>query len=490
MADLPARLSRKVCSPLDAAALIPDGALVAASGYTGAGDPKATLLALAARGKEQFPKGIALLTAAQLSNQVESALATAGVLARRIPYSTSKAVSRLSNQQAIHYVEVPLAKLPRAVASGVFGRPDFAIIEALGMTESGQVVLTSSVGITPLLCRLARHIIIEINTAQPKELFGLHDIYEAPLHTGLMLSRADQRVGTLTMDIDMSKVSAVVFSDYQDEAPASSQITDIDRCICQHFQSFLHTWFPGNDLPPIQTGIGTLSQAVIQSFTDSGYQDLTFFCGALQPDMLTLLEQGKARALSGGSLPITPETKRQLSHLGTAAREHLVLRSMELCNGSAAIAGLGLLAINTGLEIDLFGNVNSSHVNGRSVVNGIGGGASFAEQAAISVLLLPSVRKNGAISCIVPQIPHTDIIHHYIDVVITEYGIADLRGKDDLECAWSIIQHCAHPAYRDQLSSLLRASTREGGHHPLRLNAAFSWHQRFQETGSMLPAKP
>ena len=74
--------------------------------------------------------------------------------------------------------------------------------------------------------------------------------------------------------------------------------------------------------------------------------------------------------------------------------------------------------------------------------------------------------------------------------LITEYGIADLRGKDDLECAWSIIQHCAHPAYRDQLSSLLRASTREGGHHPLRLNAAFSWHQRFQETGSMLPAKP
>ena len=134
--------------------------------------------------------------------------------------------------------------------------------------------------------------------------------------------------------------------------------------------------------------------------------------------------------------------------------------------------------------MDIYGNVNSSHISGSRVVNGLGGGANFAENAGLSVLMLASEGKQGAISTIVPMVSHQDICEHDIDVVITEHGIADLRGKTDIERARTIIENCSG-SYKDQLRSYFNRAAAAGGHHPILLREALSWHTALAENGTM-----
>ncbi len=465
--SVPRRLGARLCSAQDAAALIPEGAVVAAGGYTAAGDPKAVLLALAERGRAGDIRGVELITAAQLSPQVEDALAGAGILTRRAPFTVSAEVRERANRGQLHYVEASMARMPRLFAAGGFGVPDVAVVEALGLDGEGRLIPTTSVGMTQLMCAMARSIIVEVNTAQPELLLGLHDVYGGPAHAGTALRHPGQRVGRPYARIDLDRVAAVVFSHRPDEPTAPAAPTPVQRAVCENLLAWLDRAFPGKALPPVQTGIGGLSGAVVEALKASRYENLAFFCGALQGGMVELLAQGKAAVLSGGSIVSDPETLALLRSLGGGLRDRLGRRSMEVCNGYAAVSGLGVLALNTGLEIDVFGNVNASHIGGARVVNGIGNGAAFAAAAGLSVMLLPSARQGGQLSCIVPAVGHVDVIHHDVDVVVSEFGVADLRGLDDGECARRIIERCAHPAHRADLGRALEEALRTGGHHPI-----------------------
>ena len=201
---------------------------------------------------------------------------------------------------------------------------------------------------------------------------------------------------------------------------------------------------------------------------------------------MALLAEGKAKALSGGALTMTPRVRELLQTVDGPLKNRLVLRSMEMCNGAAAARSLGILALNTGIEMDLFGNVNSAHIGGTRLVSGLGGGATFASNAGLSVMLMPSTRKNGQISCFVPNTPHVDIIHHDVDVVISEFGVADLRGKDDVEWARRSTERCTHPDYRRALEQSLEEALSGKGHHPMQMGSAYSWHERLQKSGSMM----
>ncbi len=137
--------------------------------------------------------------------------------------------------------------------------------------------------------------------------------------------------------------------------------------------------------------------------------------------------------------------------------------------------------------MDIYGNVNSSHIAGSRVVNGIGGGANFAQNSGLSVMLMPSISKGGAISNIVPMVSHQDISEHDIDIVVTENGLADLRGLDEAERADVIIKNCASDIYQDQLSKyLLKAREECGGHHPQLPQEAFEWYTRLKTKKTML----
>jgi acyl-CoA hydrolase len=170
-----------------------------------------------------------------------------------------------------------------------------------------------------------------------------------------------------------------------------------------------------------------------------------------------------------------------------AYKDRVVLRPQEVSNNPEVIRRLGVIAINTALEADIYGNINSTHVGGTHMMNGLGGSGDFARSAMISVFVTKSVAKGGAISSVVPMVSHTDQPEHDVDLLVTEQGLADLRGLAPRERAQQIIDNCIHPLYRDAMQAYLDEALTRGGHTPHVLEKAFSWHDAYRRTGSMLP---
>jgi len=196
-----------------------------------------------------------------------------------------------------------------------------------------------------------------------------------------------------------------------------------------------------------------------------------------------LIQAARCTFASGTSLTVTPEILDRITSDIAFFRQHLILRPQEISNNPEIIRRLGIISINTALEVDLFGNVNSTHLMGTQLMNGIGGSGDFTRNAYISIFTCPSAQKDGKISTIVPLVTHLDHSEHSVQVVVTEWGVADLRGKDERERAQLIINNCAHPDYRDELQSYL--DTAKEGRSPESLTNAFALHRRFLETGDM-----
>jgi acetyl-CoA hydrolase len=161
------------------------------------------------------------------------------------------------------------------------------------------------------------------------------------------------------------------------------------------------------------------------------------------------------------------------------------LRPSELSNSPEIIRRLGVIGLNTAIDFDIYGNVNSTHLNGTSVMNGIGGSGDFASNCRMAIFMAPSIRKDGKISSVVPMCTHVDNNEHAVHVLVTEQGVADLRGLDPMRRAKCIIDNCAHPAYRDYLRDYIQKS--EIGHIPHDLRRAFELYNNFADHGSMLP---
>ena len=90
-----------------------------------------------------------------------------------------------------------------------------------------------------------------------------------------------------------------------------------------------------------------------------------------------------------------------------AYKKKIILRPQN-SNHPELIRRLGLIAINAAVEVDIYGNVNSTHVLGTHMINGIGGSADFARNARLTVFVTKSVAKGGRISTVVPFVTHVD----------------------------------------------------------------------------------
>ena len=100
------------------------------------------------------------------------------------------------------------------------------------------------------------------------------------------------------------------------------------------------------------------------------------------------------------------------------------------------------------------------------MMNGIGGSGDFARNSYLSIFVTQSVTKNNSISRIVPMVSHTDHTEHDVDIIVTEQGLADLRGLAPRQRAETIIQNCVHPLYREQMQDYYDRSCERGGHTP------------------------
>ncbi|SIT46126.1 Succinyl-CoA:coenzyme A transferase [Paraburkholderia ribeironis] len=491
-----AALRGKITSAAEAALLIQDGMRVGASGFTRAGDAKVVPVALAERARQEGePLRITLMTGASLGHDVDRMLTEAHVLARRLPFQVDKTLRDAINRGEVMFVDQHLSETVEMLRANQLGKLDVAIIEAAAITETGGIVPTTSVGNSASFAILADKVIVEINLAQPLALEGLHDIWipgRRPHREPLPIVRAQDRVGTPAIEIAPEKVAAIVITNMPDSSSTVLPADEETRLIAGHLIEFFQHEvsrgrMPGH-LPPLQAGIGTIANAVLAGFVDAPFDAFEIYSEVLQDSTFDLMDAGKVTFASGASITLSAARQAQVFGELERYRDRLVLRPQEVSNHPEVIRRLGLIALNTALELDIYGNVNSTHVGGTHMMNGIGGSGDFARNASCAIFATKSIAKAGRISSIVPMVPHCDHNEHDVDVVVTEQGLADLRGLAPRERATLIIENCAHPLYRDLLRDYYRDALKWGGQTPHQLDQAFAWHMRLRDTGSMLPA--
>jgi succinyl-CoA:acetate CoA-transferase len=288
-------------------------------------------------------------------------------------------------------------------------------------------------------------------------------------------------------------VVAVVETDEPDRNTAFAAPDENSNRIAAHIIHFLQQEVAAGRLPadllPLQSGVGNIANAVLIGLNNGPFKNLTAYTEVLQDGMLDMLRSGKLTMASATALSFSPEALADFNANIDFYRKRIVLRPQEMSNHPEVIRRLGLIAMNAMIEADIYGNVNSTHVMGSSIMNGIGGSGDFARNAYLSFFMTPSTAKGGAISCIVPMVSHTDHTEHDVEIIVTEQGLADLRGLSPTQRARLIIEKCAHPDFKPALRDYFERALRDapGKHTPHLLSEALSWHDRCVKTGSMLP---
>lgn len=489
-----AALREKCVSAAAAAQLIQDGMTVAISGFTASGCPKEVPLALARQVSEKERQvRINLWTGASTGREVDEALAKAGVIARRLPYQSDPVLRGAINSGQVAYTDLHLSQVADRARRGFLGKVDVCIVEACVIREDGGLIPTTAVGNTPCFITEAEKVIVELNLAQPAELEGLHDIYR-PDGALIPIDSAAVHIGKAFMPCPPEKIAAIVVTNRPDDLHDMTPVDDVSRAMAGHICRLLKDESESGRMPrslTIQAGVGNVANAVLEGLREFDMEPMEYYAEVIQDSALNLLDSGHMKALSGASLSLSPKAMERFFAGLTDYRRSVVLRPQEISNNPAVIARLGLVAINTALEADIYGNVNSTHVLGTKMMNGIGGSGDFARSAALTIFIARSTAKGGTISAIVPMVSHTDHTEHDVDILVTEYGLADLRNKAPQERAREIIENCAHPDYRPLLRRYFeRACEQTGGAHiPHLLDECFSFHTRFLKTGTMKEEK-
>ncbi|MCZ2848867.1 acetyl-CoA hydrolase/transferase family protein [Modestobacter sp. VKM Ac-2978] len=496
-----AALARKVVPAEQAAALIRPGDTLGMSGFTGAGHPKAVPELLAQRITAAHAAGesfqVDLWTGASTAPELDGALAAADGIGLRLPYQSDPIARQKINAGEIDYVDVHLSHVAQLAWEGFLGPLDVAVVEVSGITEDGQLIPSSSVGNNKTWLDLAERVVLEVNSWQPAGLDGMHDVYYGtalpPNRRPVQLTRPGDRIGVPHLRVDPDKVVAVVETSAPDRNTPFSEPDDTARAIAGHLIEYLEHQVSVGRLPaellPLQSGVGNVANAVLSGLQESRFEQLTAYTEVIQDGMLDLLRSGTLASTSATAFSLSPTAIADFNAHVAEFRDRIVLRPQEISNHPEIVRRLGVLAMNGMIEADLYGNVNSTHLMGSRIQNGIGGSGDFARNAYVSFFLTPSTAKGGAISAIVPMVSHVDHTEHDVSVIVTEHGLADLRGLPPRKRAQLVIDNCAAPEYRPLLTDYYQRAERGayGRHTPHLLAEALSWHTRYLETGSMLP---
>ena len=492
-------MNYKVMTAEEAASFVNNGDIIGFSGFTPAGCPKEVPTAIAKRAEAAHAEGkefkIGMYTGASTGDSLDGALARANAIMFRTPYQSNRDLRSRLNAQEAHYFDMHLSHLAQELRYGFLPKPKFAIVEACELTDDGEIVPTSGVGILPTICRLADHIIVELNAAHPAALRGMHDIYEPqdpPCREAIPVYKPSDRCGQPFVKVDPKKIIAVVKTNRPNEVGKFSPLDAVTHQIGANVANFLAAEIKAGRIPasflPIQSGVGNIANAVLSSLGENpDIPPFEMYTEVIQDAVIGLMKEGHCKFASGCSLTVSQPVLEQVYGDLDFFKERIVLRPQEISNNPEVARRLGLITINTALEADIFGNVNSTHVLGTKMMNGIGGSCDFTRNAYISIFTTPSTAKDGKISSIVPMVSHLDQSEHSVKVLITEHGVADLRGKSPIQRAHCIIDNCVAPEYRDMLRRYLESAPK--AHTPANLNTCFEMHRAFAETGDMHNAK-
>ncbi len=486
-------MAYRIISAQEAATYIHDGDGVGISGFTLSGTPKTVLPEVARMAEEAHAAGkpfkIDLYSGASTGDAIDGALTKAQAIRFRAPFISNPTVRTAINNSEMTYTDLHLSMMAQDLRYGFMGKVDVAILEAVDITDDGKVYLTTAGGIGQTVANLAERIIIERNVYH--HTIGLHDVYEPetpPYRKEIPIYRADDRIGRPYVQVDPKKVVGIVEVNMPNEVVVFKELDEVTRKIGENVVDFIVSDMKRGIIPaeglPIQSGIGNVANAVLKGLENCNeIPSLYLYSEVLQDSVIKLMELGRVKAGSTCSLSLSRECLDHVYENLDFFRDKLVLRPSEISNHPEVIRRLGIIAMNTAIEVDLYGCVNSSHICGTRLMNGIGGSGDFARNAYISIFTCPSTQKGGMISSIVPMVTHPDHTEHDVNIVATEYGVADLRGKGPDERARLLIEKCAHPDYKQLLWDYLKIAKK--GHVCHNVAAALGMHAIFEREGDM-----
>lgn len=488
-------MSFNFMSAEDAAAMINNGDTLGLSGFTAPGAPKFITEALAKRAVAEHEAGrefkVNILTGASTSDHVDGCLSRANAINFRAPYQNVPDLRKRINAHDCHYCDRHLSEMSQEVRYGFYGGIDYAIIEAADINDKGEIILGTGIGNIPTYAKLAKKIFIELNDKLPSSIYGMHDVImlqDPPYRREIPIYAANDRIGSPVLKVDPAKVVGIVRTSSYDGVKPFTAVDEVSSQIGANVVNFLISEYRAGRLPaeflPLQSGVGNVANAVLYGLGESKeLPPFMMYTEVLQDAVLELIKKGKCTFASTCSMTVADATEEQLFSNIDFFHDKIMLRPAEISNNPEIIRRIGVIAMNTALEADIFGCVNSTHVLGTKMMNGVGGSGDFTRNGYISIFSCPSLTKGGAISNIVPMVAHPDHSEHSVDIIVTDQGVADLRGKDPVQRAHEIINNCAHPSYRPLLNDYLKMG--KGGQTPHSLNAAFAFHNAFNETGDM-----
>ncbi|KAF8060678.1 hypothetical protein FPV67DRAFT_1609443 [Lyophyllum atratum] len=510
-------LLKKVADPADLAPLFKNDDYIGWSGFTGVGYPKSVPTAIAdyvesnnLQAAPQTKKKFNLFVGASVGPEVEDRWARLDMIAKRYPHQVGREIAKGINAGRIDFADKHLSMFPQDLVYGYYnlrkkhGDPkkplDWAIVEATAITEDGKIVPGASVGATPEILQSAEKIIVEVNTLIPN-LEGLHDINQSfipPYRQPYLIKHVKDRIGEPAISIDTDRIVAIVESRKPDNTGPNAPENEESRAIAKHLIEFLSDEVTAGRLPksllPLQSGIGNVANSIIGGLAEGPFDQVRVWTEVLQDTFIRFFDSGKLEFATATSIKFSPEGFEHFYKNWANYKDRLLLRSQQVANSPEIIRRLGIIAMNTPLEVDIYAHANSTNALGSRMLNGIGGSADFLRNAKLSIMHTPSTRPSktdpNGISCIVPFATHIDQTEHDLDVIVTEQGLADLRGLSPRERAPLIIEKCAHPIYKDLLReyydrSLHECLKRGAGHEPHMLRNAFKFHTNFMENDTM-----
>jgi len=313
---------------------------------------------------------------------------------------------------AIRYLPIRLSQVPRLLSEKI--APEVVVVRARSSRRGFR--LLGSVGWALTAVRQARRVIVEVDESGPAL-----DTPELPSRDVLAVP---------------SKTPAYV--------PPRPTLDDIDRRIGDLVAGLIPKG------ATIQHGPGTISEALMGAID----RPVKVWSGVVSDALVDLCERGllvgqaTAAYLWGGP---------RLHEL--TAQGLVCLRGVEETHDAGALAAIDrFVTVNTALEVGLDGSVNVERVGNRMVA-GIGGHADFCAAGStstggLSIVAVRASRKGR--STIVPMVERTSTARSEIDVVVTEHGVADLRGLDDTARAHALLAVC-EPAFRAELERAVAA---------------------------------
>ena len=285
------------------------------------------------------------------------------------------------------------------------------------------------------IAKMAKKVIIEYSSLLPDILPGIPRQLppSTPPHRREIPPKAEQTIGSPVLKIDPAKIIGVVPSNESESISSFTRLNDVTHAIGLNVSEFLAYELKNGRMPadflPIKaesaTSLTPPSTVWPRIPTSHGLKCSPKWCRT--PSWTSCSREMQLR--------LHLRTRLLRRHHATVYGRHRLLSrkaadaSSEISNHPEVVRRLGLIAMNTALECDIYGFVNSTHINGTYMMNGIGGSGDFCRNAWYSIFLCPSTQKGEGYLRSSPMVTHVDHSDHDVKVIVTEQGVADLRGK-------------------------------------------------------------